>query len=797
MNILSSIKGLSFSLPDLYQQLSNNGWQVKKVSYDKKRDKFLAVGKRGESDEELEAWGPSERVAVSNLLLNAIHRNGMRSSKLSMWTHTFTDQLPAIAEAYSKAPIYEPKAAIAFMELGRDAEARAKALVEHLEVTMVTNPEPYANAEKMCDDIRKRRKLEVSQAGIDHPIWSDQQVIAFRITFDVLGYCASGGDWGWEGTNRAFAAYAAMVPAEAQKALFTQVIGQTAYATYYRAYGPQKVALFNEFMDEAQSKENPHQHFRGIHPSQSYAPIPQPSVKPLLAHAGLDPIIAPRIPQKTAQALMDPNEGWQSGIAPLPQNAYLDHGDPLQGQETMNNAQLIDTEWAYLNQEDPKDLEQMKLAITNAFRTVLLSPRKDLKWNAVHYQDIAHIPASESDPSVYWDTLEQSRQNWNVQRHGEDARYAHMPYYKQWKALEQLMYQKNPQAGWPAAIDQAKAFLHRMQTRVQEQVMGEDADMPEDKQRHMYQIENESNKRLTQMLKGYIKEHQLGFDFESAVAEQTQMDIHTPSAEVPDKSKYGAWMGTHLQAISQVSEHVDEILKAALHDVHERDGTGHHFRASVLDLNLPGVGPKVCSFAWLLLQPLTSQLATIDTHMMGVLGHNYEKDMNPRDYFKFERELGAGRDAAGYGHIPLGPFQWGMWDAKRTGPGSHQDHSALKVLDPLPHEQVDWESKEGGDTGTNWTGPDWWKATQPARDAVGADWDQQVAPNVPAGQIPWNQGVPPAVYAKTAASSLTPWFTHPSTGEHIVGQPGQTIAQHAQSLGLSLPEIWALDAGKS
>jgi hypothetical protein len=57
---------------------------------------------------------------------------------------------------------------------------------------------------------------------------------------------------------------------------------------------------------------------------------------------------------------------------------------------------------------------------------------------------------------------------------------------------------------------------------------------------------------------------------------------------------------------------------------------------------------------------MTSQLATIDTHMMDVLGHNYEKEMNNRDYFKFERELAAGRDAAGYGHVPLGAFQWGM-----------------------------------------------------------------------------------------------------------------------------------------
>jgi hypothetical protein len=203
--------------------------------------------------------------------------------------------------------------------------------------------------------------------------------------------------------------------------------------------------------------------------------------------------------------------------------------------------------------------------------------------------------------------------------------------------------------------------------------------------------------------------------------------------------KYGAFMGTHLKAIGKISQHADEILEAALQDVREHDGTGHHFRAAVLALGVPGVGPKVCSFAWLLLQPMTSQLATIDTHMMDVLGHNYDKEMNNRDYFKFERELAAGRDAAGYSHVPLGAFQWGMWDFKRTGPGSHQDHSAMRVLNPLPHSSVDWVGKATNLKGDTWLNqaPDWWQNTQPARDAVAQDWDENVASNWPQNSIPY------------------------------------------------------------
>ena len=217
------------------------------------------------------------------------------------------------------------------------------------------------------------------------------------------------------------------------------------------------------------------------------------------------------------------------------------------------------------------------------------------------------------------------------------------------------------------------------------------------------------------------------------------MEQEQPQQEAAPK-KYSAWMGAHLKAISQISQHVDEILKAALEDVRNHDGAGHHFRAAVLQLGVSGVGPKVCSFAWLLLQPMTSQLATIDTHMMDVLGHNYEQSMNNRDYPMFERQLRAGLDAAGYGHLPLGVGQWTHWDSKRNGQGSHQDHSAMRVENPTPVDQVDWNAKEQNLKGDDWhkQAPDWWQNTKPARDAVAQDWQQNVAPNWPQNQFPYN-----------------------------------------------------------
>ena len=285
--------------------------------------------------------------------------------------------------------------------------------------------------------------------------------------------------------------------------------------------------------------------------------------------------------------------------------------------------------------------------------------------------------------------------------------------------------------------------------------------------------QRKANAAMQRRMEAYVADSKPELDFAShTAAEQMGFDMDVPQQqEVQTPGRYGAFMGTHLKAIAQISQHADEILKAALEDVREHDGEGHHFRAAVLQLGVSGVGPKVCSFAWLLLQPMTSQLGTIDTHMMDVLGHNYEKDMNNRDYFKFERELAAGRDASGYGHIPLGAFQWGMWDYKRTGPGSHQDHSAMAVIDPKPHDTIDWADKADNLKGEAWAkqGPWWWKNTQDARDQAAQQFDATTA--VPQNQVPFQME---ANLKNAAVAGPRPWLNH--EGKLYMGEPNQSYA---------------------
>jgi hypothetical protein len=979
VEILGKKSGLTFSHKALREQIEQGGWTVTKVKLDSSSGRYVVEAKNDSLGIKLERKGKTEQLALSNMLIATHHRAS--SVHIGRWNQVFTGEMEEIAQAYSKAPLYEPKASAAFMELAKDCERRVDVLSKHLQIQVVPDPEPYKTSEQLIKDVKEHQRLKISRAGSEHPVWNEQQVVAYRICHDVFGYVASGAGWDWAGENEAFAFHAHLIPEEAQKALFVESIASAAYATYYRAYGQQKVALFPQFMDKAQEMNNPYKGHPGVHPSQTLPAGSEAEVKGIVAsfipgidemlreantslpsldgpsaeendyaplsgggdyyggggcyylatamhhafglpigasygsdgylnhawvhdgkraydaygvHSGAEspgysysntvdlnhdpaemaervgydydpsePYGNPNIShaldfaernfspmqQHTSAtgtgtvdpSLADPNVGWQSAHASDPitgSNGLTlqeQYGDPIQSGLTSENANLINTsnapstggkEWAYLNQNNPGELATMKKAIVNAFRTVLLSPRKDLRCNAIHYQDISHIPGDETDPKVYWDTLEQKRQEWNVSRGYE--RYGHLPYMKHMQNMVNTQYQRAPSQGFPAAQRSAGRLVQKWLTEEQDRQMALDADKPASKQRPSFQIETKANYELEKRIKTYLAEHKPNLDnkatyknrqrtndmdmsqFAPTVSAVEPPPIEPPSPNTPkgvadegvhepgpqaDMSKYGAFMGDHLKAIAKVSQYVDQILQAGIQDVHQHDGTGHHFRAIVLQLNIPGVGPKVCSFAWLLLQPMTSELATIDTHMMDLLGHQ-EKEMNNRDYFGMERELQAGRDAAGYQHMPMGQFQWGMWDYKRTGPGSHQDHSAMSVLDPKPHTSIDWAAKEqpvGAAGAVEWKNmwqtqpPEWWAQTLPARQQAWSDYQSGTASGVGKAKVPY-AGIPDGYQttpdglrplSRTAGFNPVPWLIHPRSGEKIQGQPGQTIMSHA------------------
>ncbi len=797
-------------MPDLMNQIHNLGWELGKVSLSGGTYRATASNPHGEK---IERTGLTDKTAVANVLLAIIRKHKVRSAAQhygGMWAASWVDKLPQIAEAYSKAPVYDPKAASAWKELAQDSVARHKVLAEHLTIKVVPEGEPYASAKEMADDIHKNQNFLVSNAHCDHPVWSVDENVSFRVVHDVMGHAVSGGDFGWLGENLACAAHFPLLSETAQQALFVECIMQTGYAAYYRSFGPQKVFLPDEDMFLNTQKEmNPDGH-SGVHPSQSFPPTSMPELAPSPTPEGImeKGFAAPHMEgspvsgtfAKLAITMRDPNHGWESGHAPQQgMNAYTDMSvegpggvtDPLDAQGVIDNAKKIDSGWSQWQKEDgTPDREKMRHAIVNAFRVVLLSPRKDLRWNAVHYQDISHIPGNELDPSKYWDALETSRQNWNVKHRGESQRFAHLPFKKLLPKLNGVIFAHYPHMTMEQIHTKTNELIYEWRVEEEHQVMQSDEGKSEDKQKTANEVENKVNKGVEKRIKHFIDESVPSLEI--AAADQMGFDMDVPVVEKvkTQEEKYGAFMGTHLNAIAQVSEHSDAVLDAALEDVKDHDGDGHHFRSVVLQLGISGVGPKVCSFAWLLLQPMTSQLGTIDTHMMDVLGHNYEKEMSTRDYFKFERELAAGRDASGYGHVPLGTFQWGMWDYKRTGPGTHQDHSAMAVHNPKDHNMIDWQAKTDATqtAKADWikNAPWWWRQTEEARTRTSEQFDAEIA--TPQNKIPFKvESMAKQAEAKDPTLPV-PWMAN---GQDIrTGVPGQTYAQFLRSTGVPAHSYW-------
>jgi GNAT superfamily N-acetyltransferase len=271
---------------------------------------------------------------------------------------------------------------------------------------------------------------------------------------------------------------------------------------------------------------------------------------------------------------------WKYAASAIPANYTEDDPLDLEGkQPVFKNMQ---TEWWDMPTEDQKQ------AIINAFRATMLSPRLNLKNNAIMYQEFMSIPPEESDPEVFEDHARQLKERWDRMGQGD------------------LMDEIQPM-GW---------------------------------------------------------------------------EKQTPGKLVP-----GFW--GNIRRLAALGPYAEDLREAAITDMYEHNGTGKYFREQVLKLGIPGVGPKVASFAWLALNPTGSDLGTLDVWMMRHLNQDVESPNSPRHYFDLEDQLRDQKDALYGPTVPLGQYQWGVWDKIRT-PGYHQDHSALRAYDPTPYWQVAW-----------------------------------------------------------------------------------------------------------
>lgn len=974
IDVTSAFQGFSQPIAEIIDDIHRRGWDVNKI--DIKDGNYVAEGKspHGES---LEAFGRTDATAAANLLVKIMRQEFMRQGslrdKLGAWDHTsFESQLPQIAQAYAGAPIYEPKAAPSWMELAQDCERRRHIIGTQIAIEYTNDPVPYQDANEMREDVTKKKHIMVTQAYAHHPVWSERQMLDFRTVVDVLGHTVGGADWGWHGTCLAFASLAPMVSESAQKALFTEMLGQTAFGTVYRNWGPQKICFLEDLIEKVQKDENKPGH-SGVHPSQSIVPGVLPSVK---TFSSVDQ--------------QDPNANWQSGIQPLPDNAFLwqraDGIDPLDAQKLSEGLRPLDTGLANLH---PAMGQQ---AVVNALRASILGSRSNPRSHALHYQSIMNLPAGVDDPMAYWDSLEQQREAWN-QGQGY-APGSHKQHWAEEQQFKQWVKATNPQLDDGEVQRAAKREMLHMLSEEEERILAQDpgeeltheqieheaynaiklrlkamtkptvdqkvdfgddhlfheasstsnwipgqagkgiltndgslhtwnvdtygephhadyaaglgmyggrvtnaelerdhtiffiepdgqvigvpfgeqagairardpglyfrrdktsifhADMDFGDDRLFHEAANPNPKIMWHVapsdLRQSIEQHgldwtkgRLGTDYEALGSEPAnylwpledqaaedqarqsangipsdlyEVDVSdlpvekdpvwTEASRVADAippervrriaktstyhaDMYPPYLASSLRPIATVSRNASELAEAAREDLLRHKGHGHHFRAKALSLNIPQIGPRQISNAWLHLAPQTSQLGVMEPQVMDTLGHDYGTEGSNRDYFKHERELAAGRDAAGYSHVPLGAFSAGISDLRSGGPGWHPDRTPFKPYAPTPPHQIDWTGQ--APTYPDWPEPYWWTSTQEARDQVAQDFDRTVGVNHNRNDVPYQR-----TSAVLSASGPSPWVIHPTTGERLTGAPGTSLMQHIkQAFGHgSVQDVW-------
>lgn len=100
----------------------------------------------------------------------------------------------------------------------------------------------------MLSDIANGRLL-VSEANCEHPLWDRDENIRFRVVHDIIGHASTGAGFDFAGEFKAYEQHDAITKdPRARRALFTEAVGQVAYALDNDGFGEQKCAILPQWL---------------------------------------------------------------------------------------------------------------------------------------------------------------------------------------------------------------------------------------------------------------------------------------------------------------------------------------------------------------------------------------------------------------------------------------------------------------------------------------------------------------------------------------------------------------------
>lgn len=196
-------------------------------------------------------------------LINEAVAEGLQLEKLAL--PNFDEYAKMVAEAYSKAPAMDSKAAPHWAALMKSTEStlypkidgQIKRIYKEKNPNYAKDPNgggvqivdyhPYQNQEEMKKEVLEKGIFRVSSADSDHPLWSVEQNVKFRAVHDWYTHIQNNAGFSLRGEIRAYNTYTKLIPREAIPAAFTEIVGQACYAIVNGTFAEQKICILDQF----------------------------------------------------------------------------------------------------------------------------------------------------------------------------------------------------------------------------------------------------------------------------------------------------------------------------------------------------------------------------------------------------------------------------------------------------------------------------------------------------------------------------------------------------------------------
>jgi len=151
-----------------------------------------------------------------------------------------------VAEAYAKAPKFDPAAASHFEAMKPFIDKMFKRIQGVVDVQFVEE-HPYANAEELRQDVQQNGVLKISTLDAEHDIFDPETNAKFRAIHDYMSHIQRSTEFDAKGEIASYNAHLQTMPPKSHPALFTEVVGQACSFIVNGEFPEQKIALLPGF----------------------------------------------------------------------------------------------------------------------------------------------------------------------------------------------------------------------------------------------------------------------------------------------------------------------------------------------------------------------------------------------------------------------------------------------------------------------------------------------------------------------------------------------------------------------